>query len=254
VIDHRPGDLVCTVDAGVGFSDINRELAQAGQMLALDPPGAERLLVGEVFDRALSGPLSHSHGEPRDLVLGLTVELADGTVARSGGKVVKNVAGYDLGKLFTGAHGRLGRIRELTVRLHPLPAATCTVVTEPTDPRALEPLAPACVELAWPGDGMLVRFASPAAAGLAERALELVGGRVVNDDNRLWEAHRERAGSLTPVCCLPGDTEATFDRLRAEGATQIVGRWARGRLFADVTAAPPPLSALETRVVEAFGR
>ncbi len=254
MIDHRPGDLVCTVEAEVGLAELNRELAREGQLLALDPPGAERLVVGEVFDRALSGPLSHSHGEPRDLVLGLTVELADGTVARSGGKVVKNVAGYDLGKLFTGAHGRLGRIRELTVRLHPLPVATCTVVTEPTDPRVLEPLAPACVELGWPGDGMLVRFASPVAAGLAERALELVGGRILDDDDRLWEAHRERAGGLAAVRCLPGETAATLGRLRAEGATEVVGRWARGRLFADVEVAPPPLSALETRVVEAFGR
>jgi glycolate oxidase FAD binding subunit len=253
VIDHRPGDLVCTVEASVGLAELHRALAREGQMLALDPPQADRLSVGDVFDRALSGPLSHRYGEPRDLVLGLTVELPDGTVARSGGRVVKNVAGYDLGKLFTGADGRLGRIRELTVRLHPLPAATCTVVAELADPRALEPFAPACVELAWPGDGMLVRFASAAAADLAERASGLVGGRIVDDDEELWTEHRERAAGLAAVDCLPVTTAATLDRLRADGATQVVGRWARGRLFADVAVAQPALSALESRVVGAFG-
>ena len=74
-------------------------------MLALDPPGAERLTVGEAFDRALFGPRAHRYGLPRDLLLGVALRLPDGTVVRGGGKVVKNVAGYDLPKLFTGAQG-----------------------------------------------------------------------------------------------------------------------------------------------------
>ena len=123
-----PGDLVCTVLADVALAELNAELARQGQMLALDPPGADRLTVGAVFDGALSGPRSHRYGDPRDLVLGLTVELADGTVARSGGRVVKNVAGYDLGRLFTGARGRLGRSASCgcaCTRCRPTPPRWC---------------------------------------------------------------------------------------------------------------------------------
>ena len=171
-------------------------LARGGQMLALDPPGAAGLTVGEAFAAAAFGPRAHRYGPPRDLVLGVTVRLADGTVARAGGRVVKTVAGYDLPKLFTGAGGRLGEILELTLRLHPLPAPTCTVVAAPADPAALEPLAPACVEYAWPPEQMLVRFESPVARALAEQAARLVGGELVDDDEALWAEHRERAAGL----------------------------------------------------------
>ena len=99
----------------------SRRWAGSGQMLALDPPDDGGLTVGEAFDRALFGPRAHRYGLPRDLILGVRVRLPDGTVARGGGKVVKNVAGYDLPKLLTGAHGRLGELLELTLRLHPLP-------------------------------------------------------------------------------------------------------------------------------------
>ena len=128
LLEHEAGDLVCTVEAGIPLAELQDALARKGQMLALDPPGADRLTVGEVFDRGLFGPRAHRYGRPRDLILGVTVRLADGLVARGGGKVVKNVAGYDLPKLFTGARGRLGELLELTVRLYPLPAATATVV------------------------------------------------------------------------------------------------------------------------------
>jgi len=247
VIEHEPGDLTCTVSAGVSLTELQETLARGGQMLALDPPDAARLTVGEAFATAAFGP--------RDLVLGVTVRLADGTVARGGGRVVKTVAGYDLPKLFTGARGRLGEILELTLRLHPLPASTCTVVTAPTDPTVLEPLAPACIEYAWPPERMFVRFESPVAPELAEQARELVGGDVVSGDESLWEEHRERAAGLTLTRCLPADAPETVEALRAAGATVIVGRYARGLLFADVQlpgrAPHGHLEALERRVVEA---
>src|SRR2546430_16810200 len=99
-------------------------------MLAIDPPLADgdAATVGGVLATADSGPLRHRHGGPRDLVLGTTVALSDGTVARAGGKVIKNVAGYDLAKLFTGSYGTLGAILEVAVRLHPLPPRTVTAV------------------------------------------------------------------------------------------------------------------------------
>jgi glycolate oxidase FAD binding subunit len=257
VIEHEPGDLTCTVGADVSLSELQGVLARGGQMLALDPPAAAGLPVGEAFAAACFGPRAHRYGLPRDLVLGMTVRLADGTVARSGGKVVKTVAGYDLPKLFTGARGRLGEILELTLRLHPLPASTCTVVTAPADPVPLEPLAPACVEYAWPPERMLVRFESPVARGLAEQAAEVFGGDLVDDDEALWAEHRERAAGLGLTRCLPADVPATIARLRAAGATIIVGRYARGLLYADVNtgclAPDMHVAALERRVVEAYG-
>jgi glycolate oxidase FAD binding subunit len=256
VIEHEPGDLTCTVAGDVPLAELQRVVGRGGQMLALDPPGGDGMTIGEAFAAAGFGPRSHRYGPPRDLVLGMTVRLADGTVARSGGRVVKTVAGYDLPKLFTGAQGRLGEILELTVRLHPLPAATCTLVTVPADPLVLEPLAPACVEYAWPPERMLVRFESPVARALAEQAAELVGGELREDDEPLWAEHRELAAGLELTRCLPADVPDTIARLRAAGATTIVGRYARGLLHADVNIgclAPDIHRAeLERRVVEAY--
>jgi glycolate oxidase FAD binding subunit len=257
VIDHVPGDLVCVASADVGLAELQARLAGAGQMLAVDPPGAAELTVGELFDGNLSGPRSHRYGEPRDLVLGMTMELADGTVARAGGRVVKNVAGYDLARLFTGARGRLGAIRQVAMRLHPLPASTCTLVAPLRDPAPLERLAPACVELAWPPKRMLVRFESPAAAELARAARDLVGGELVAEDEPLWAEHRELARGRPAFRCPPAEALATAEALIASGAGCVVGRLARGVLAADApVAAPAPdpsLAALEQRVVEAFG-
>jgi glycolate dehydrogenase FAD-binding subunit len=256
VIEHEPGDLTCTVGADVLLAELQAVLARGGQMLALDPPGAAGMTVGQAFAAAVLGPRAHRYGLPRDLVLGVTVRLADGTVAHGGGRVVKTVAGYDLPKVFTGAGGRLGAILELTLRLHPLPATTCSVVAEPADPTLLEPLAPACVEYAWPPGRMLVRFESPVARALAEQAVELVGGDLVASDEAMWEEHRERAAGLTLTRCLPAEAPAAIEALRAAGATVIVGRYAHGLLYADATlpgeAADPRLEALERRVVEAY--
>jgi glycolate dehydrogenase FAD-binding subunit len=257
VIEHEPGDLTCTVAADVPLAELQRVVARGGQMLALDPPGGDGMTVGDAFATAGFGPRAHRYGPPRDLVLGMTVRLADGTVARAGGRVVKTVAGYDLPKLFTGAQGRLGEILELTLRLHPLPAATCTVVTAPSDPLVLEPLAPACVEYAWPPERMLVRFESPVARALADQAAELVGGELHDDDDGLWAEHRELAAGLSLTRCLPADVPDTITQLRAAGATTIVGRYARGLLHADVNIqCPAPniyRAGLERRVVEAYG-
>jgi glycolate oxidase FAD binding subunit len=252
VTEHEAGDLTCTVEAATPLADLQSQVARSGQMLALDPPQSDGLTVGEVFDRALFGPRAHRYGRPRDLVLGVRVRLAGGTLVRGGGKVVKNVAGYDLPKLFTGAEGRLGELLELTLRLHPLPDSTGSVITRPCDPRPLEQLAPACLEYAWPDDHMLVRFESPAAAELAGSAQQLVGGDVVADDAELWAGHRQRQAGLEPHRCPPAQVAEVCQRLRENGATSIVGRWAKGWLFADVPAVRRPLSPLEQRVIDRF--
>ena len=133
VLEYEPGDLTAIVEAGLRLSELQAALEPRGQMLALDPPGDPT--IGACLAGDLSGPRRHRYGAMRDLVIGVTVVLGDGTIASSGGKVVKNVAGYDLGKLFSGSRGRLGLIARVALRLHPRPAASATVVLETDDLR-----------------------------------------------------------------------------------------------------------------------
>ena len=118
ILEHDPGDLTCTVEAGVRLSALRDALAASGQRLSLDPPGDPT--IGALLARNLSGPLRHRFGAPRDLVLGATLVLADGTIASAGGKVVKNVAGYDLARLMCGSEGHLALIARASFKLHPL--------------------------------------------------------------------------------------------------------------------------------------
>ena len=140
VVEHTAGDLVVVAEAGLRLSALQQRLGAAGQWLALDPPEQGATLGGVVSANA-SGPRRLRYGTVRDLLIGVTVVLADGTVAHAGGKVVKNVAGYDLGKLYTGAHGSLGVVVSTTWRLHPLPAARRVVVLDLSDPLDAGPFA-----------------------------------------------------------------------------------------------------------------
>jgi glycolate oxidase FAD binding subunit len=195
VLEHETGDLTATVEAGIHLSALNELLAGHGQMLALDPPGDPTVgatIAGDIF-----GPRAHRYGRPRDLVLGVTVVLGDGTVANAGGKVVKNVAGYDLGKLFCGSQGRLGLIARASFRLHPRPetARTLAVPVGEADEaqglvRALlhSPLVPSAVDLLWSGEesvlALLFEGSEAATADQVERARSLLGGR---EDGAVWE-------------------------------------------------------------------
>jgi glycolate oxidase FAD binding subunit len=128
VTEHASGDLTVTVQAGVRLADLQRQLAEAGQFLAVDPPVPGT--VGGLVATADSGPRRLRYGGVRDLILGSTFVRADGVIARAGGKVVKNVAGYDLPKLLTGSLGTLAVVVEATFRLYPLPAASATVLVD----------------------------------------------------------------------------------------------------------------------------
>ncbi|HWB33366.1 MAG TPA: FAD-binding oxidoreductase [Acidobacteriaceae bacterium] len=137
VREHRWQDLTATVGAGTTWAAMQKELAEHGQFVALDPLWPEMATVGGVIATNDSGVLRMQYGSLRDLIIGMTIVLADGTIAKSGGKVVKNVAGYDLHKLMTGAFGTLGVIAEVTFRLHPLPAQTEAWSASSTDADAL---------------------------------------------------------------------------------------------------------------------
>src|SRR5256712_4225901 len=121
VLEHAWGDMTATVQAGCTVAQFQRTLAEHGQRLALDPLWPDRATVGGILGTNDSGALRARFGSLRDLIIGVTLALADGTLARSGGKVVKNVAGYDLPKLAAGSLGTLGVITEAVFRLHPLP-------------------------------------------------------------------------------------------------------------------------------------
>jgi len=133
VLEHAPGDQVVRVQAGVKLEDLQEQLAEADQMLGIDPPEGAEATIGGVVAANASGPRRLRYGTIRDVIIGITVVLSDGTVAKAGGKVVKNVAGYDLSKLFTGSLGTLGVIATANFRLHPRPEAARAVVVELSD-------------------------------------------------------------------------------------------------------------------------
>ncbi len=167
ILEYAAGDLVVRVEAGVRLGQLAEVLADKGQRLALDGPPADT--VGGVVARNAAGPLRLRYGLPRDLLIGLTIVRADGHVARAGGKVVKNVAGYDLGKLFAGSHGTLGLIVEATFRLHPVPELSAYVTeeyaasaeaAEAALAAAASQLQPSAVELERPRPGGPIRVAT----------------------------------------------------------------------------------------------
>ncbi|GAA1705643.1 FAD-binding oxidoreductase [Nonomuraea bangladeshensis] len=196
VLEHAAGDLVVRAQAGVTMGALAAALADEGQELAVDAP--EDATVGGTLATGAAGPRAFRYGTPRDLLIGVTVVLADGTIARSGGKVVKNVAGYDLGKLFTGSYGTLGVIAEATFRLHPLPAArrwVCAEVEAADLPGIAAALAasqaePSAAEVERPEPDarpVLAVLAEGAAAESRAAALrELVGGGEISDAPPPW--------------------------------------------------------------------
>ncbi len=169
VVEHAPLDQIVTVEAGTRLASLQDVLARSGQMLALDPPWAARATIGGLVATNAFGPRRTRYGSIRDLIIGITILRADGTEARGGGKVVKNVAGFDLPKLMVGSLGTLGLIGTVTFRLHPRPEAQETVLLGDLDADAvrqvvlairqaqLEPVAAAAL-VREGGDDLGVRF------------------------------------------------------------------------------------------------
>ena len=194
----------------------------------------------------------------RDLVVGVTVVLSDGTIAKAGGKVIKNVAGYDLGKLFAGAFGTLGLIAEVTVRLHPRPARTATVVARSDDPTQLAaaaaalahaPLEADCLDLWWDARHRTPAPCSSASAAPTRargsrkrpRLLRKAGGLAVDietDDDACWEAQRaaQRGDVVVKVSALP--TALPDGDGRHPGAGRDAGGPGRSRAGLDPAACP----------------
>lgn len=231
---HYAGDLVATIPAGWTLRAANEALRQERQWLPLDPPFSADATIGGIVATNDSGPRRQRYGSPRDLVIGMEVALTNGTVARSGGRVVKNVAGYDLSRLFCGSHGSLGLISSVTFKLSPVAPASSTVVASfATRTQACEAalalatnasLTPSTLELSSAGCQLLVRYeTTPAvcermAAATVER-LRVTADTVsvVSDDaeQTVWAAHQRDessgAGLTIRLTVLPTSSGAALD-------------------------------------------
>ena len=127
ILEYEPADLTVTVEAGIKLSDLQKTLAEQGQFLPLDPPYSATTTIGGTLATNASGPRRLLYGTARDIVLGTKVVRSDGTVVKAGGKVVKNVAGYDMSKLYLGSLGTLGLIAEISLKLRPIPPRRVTL-------------------------------------------------------------------------------------------------------------------------------
>jgi glycolate oxidase FAD binding subunit len=141
VVEHAPSDQIAVVEAGARLSDLQRRLSLHRQRVALDPPLSEAATLGGVVAANAFGPRRHRFGSARDLVVGVGFVRADGTPAKGGGKVVKNVAGFDVPRLLVGSLGTLALLSTVTVRLHPLPEAEGTVLLPDLDAAAVRQVA-----------------------------------------------------------------------------------------------------------------
>ena len=249
VVEHRHGDLTTTVEAGATLSAVNAALAAHGQRLPWDPPWADRATIGGIVATNDSGPRRHGHGAPRDSIIGVTVARSDGRVARAGGIVVKNVAGYDLSRLLTGSFGCLGVVLTATFKLAPAPPASRTLeVTvdslEAAAPIAADlaaaPLTPTAIEIASPPVRLLARFESVdvSVTQQAEAARALVGPRGATaihagaEEQSAWEghaAHWAASGTLVKLATVPAELFPTLVWLRDRAAGAGVELAAAGR-------------------------
>ena len=222
VLEQEPADLTVTVEPGIALSKLQARLAEHGQFLPLDPPGSPEATVGGMLATNGSGPSRHAYGTARDLLLGCRVAHPDGVLSRGGGRVVKNVAGYDMPKLYVGSLGTLGVIVEVTFRVAPLPAAQETLVA------------------AFPAGAAAAEAGSAAAdLGLSLRALELMDpsftaalldGLDLSFPEGAWGLAAWAAGSESAVRRSMHELEAvcaratTQSRLQGDASESLWGR------------------------------
>jgi glycolate oxidase FAD binding subunit len=255
VREHTWQDMTCIVQAGCVWSGMQASLAKYGQFVALDPLWPDRATIGGIAATNDSGTLRLRYGSLRDLIIGMTIVLADGTIARSGGKVVKNVAGYDLHKLMTGAFGTLGVITEVTFRLHSIPrhVQSFTIASEDVEPlgqlvmRILDShLSTQSLQLRSNPSGFAldVRLATlPEVIRDQAAALSKQAGSVqleaTDADSNVWNARQalvDQAGSFViKTTMLPSDISAITAMVHSLGGTSVTQ--ATGIMTANIPAA-----------------
>jgi glycolate oxidase FAD binding subunit len=224
-VEHGAGDLVATAAAGATLGQVNAQLTRSGQRLPIDPPFGDRRTIGGIVATNDGGPWRHRYGTCRDLIIGVELMLADGRRAKAGGRVVKNVAGYDLARLVCGSSGTLAVVTAATFKLAPVPPASRTVVVGASSVRALLELAhalsataltPSAVEIEAPEPLLLVRFESTegSAAHQASAAVAMC-----------------RTAGLNPKVLAGAEEEA---RWRDHGAEM----WRESRTVAKISVVP----------------
>jgi glycolate oxidase FAD binding subunit len=256
VREHAWQDLTCTVEAGCTWAAMQAELARHGQMVALDPLRPDRATVGGVVAANDSGALRLRYGGLRDLIIGMTIVLADGTVAKTGGKVVKNVAGYDLHKLMTGSFGTLGVIASVNFRLHPVEQHTQSWTVD-GDRDALAELMMRVLGSTMQVSGMQmrgfdressdrldIRFAGrPECLERHREQLEgMAGGlEVTRADEEVWQAREKlyddgdaRDGLVVKATMLPSQIAAAQKKLAAWQGETISVTQANGIMTAAI--------------------
>jgi glycolate oxidase FAD binding subunit len=250
LLELSRADLTVSVEAGMTLEDLNSELAAAGQFLPLDPFNSPGHTIGGLLAAGLSGPLRLRYGSPRDFTIGLRVALPDGRLVSSGGRVVKNVSGYDLNKLHQGALGSLGVIVAASFKVYPRPLHEVTVEASAGDleeawtstERALSlPLPPTALEMSTEGGGdfrLLARFEG-SRKGVERTAAEL-GWR--QSDAALWAAHAARGSDHWARISVPRRSLPELVRSLPEGEPWWcspgvgVAHWPQARSAEQVTA------------------
>ncbi len=253
VLAHEHADLTATIEAGATLDEVSQALGRHRQWLPLDPAG-EAATIGGAIATNDSGPLRHRYGTPRDLLIGITLATTDGRLVKAGGTVVKNVAGYDLGKLVSGSCGSLAAIVSATFKLLPMPAACCTLSaafdTAEAAARAAamvndSQLEPMSLEVhtshagaTAPRYGLLARFATAPAAALAQarQARTLVAAGDITEgpaEAALWRGYQARASSSAGgavlgmswlPATLPGVLALVGEIAQAGGAVTLAAR------------------------------
>jgi glycolate oxidase FAD binding subunit len=218
VVDYVPADMTITVEAGMRFAELQALTARHGQTVSLDPPRAAGATIGGIVATAASGPRRMAYGGVRDFLLGARVALPDGRVIKAGGKVVKNVAGYDMPKLFAGSLGTLGVITEVSLKLRPLPADSRTLLfgfaelgpaMAAAEAILNSELLPAAVAVLTPE--VARRLEAPGPVSLAVAVEETA-------ENNAYQAKRISEMLQADPVALAGEAESDFwDRLRNYG-------------------------------------
>jgi glycolate oxidase FAD binding subunit len=234
VREHSWQDMTCTVEAGCTWSALQTELKRHGQMVSLDPLWPDRATVGGIVAANDSGTLRLKYGGLRDLIIGMTIVLADGTVAKTGGKVVKNVAGYDLHKLMTGSFGTLGVIAEVNFRLHPLEEPVRTWSATASDAMQFEAplralldsqIVPTSVQMRAEKAQCSVDIRIAAVPEcLDKHALDLekifYGFSLHEPEGNIWQARQDLFGAnhavIAKVSVLPGEVCARVAELQQQ--------------------------------------
>jgi glycolate oxidase FAD binding subunit len=241
VLDYEPRDLTISVGAGIAYCELSRILAEHRQMIPLDPPYSERATMAGIVAANTSGPRRRLYGSARDMVIGMTFATMEGKLIRTGGMVVKNVAGLDMGKLMIGSFGTLAAIATLNFRLHPMPAGTRTFVQEfgqvadamaARDAVLKGSLQPAAIDMVKSGGGYQLAIQAGGSPAVLDRySRELLRMRALEgaEEEAVWRGIREATpqflrthenGAVLRVSCVLSEVGRVLESLPASASAR----------------------------------